>query len=43
MDWLVVALVFVLGWIFGTLASRRGSNGAALGIIATILAFIGLS
>ena len=43
MDWVFLLLSFGLGWALGSLSSRRGSNGAALGVIATVLAFIGLN
>ncbi len=43
MGWFLFGAGVVVGWIFGILSTRRGSNGAALGILGTILAFIGLS
>jgi len=43
MGWVIGAIVFAVGFGLGVLSSRRGTIGAALGGLAALLAFIGLS
>lgn len=43
MSWFIGCAIFAAGFGVGALSSRRGSIGAALGSLATLLAFIGLS
>ncbi len=43
MDWIIPFMTFGFGIAIGILSTKRGATGAGLGVLATILAFIGLS
>lgn len=43
MSWALGIIIFATGFGLGVLSTRRGSFGAVLGGLATLLAFIGLS